>query len=77
MPTMRPPLKTIENISDAHETLKERAESHDRIRGVLIVELHEDGTQRVFTNTISMHEKCYLKCYLDSYINQWFNSEEE
>ncbi len=62
--------------SDAKATLRERADSTDDIVGVIVLELHRDGSQRIFTNSMNAHEKCFLKCFLDSYVSRWFAEAE-
>lgn len=65
-------IKVIEHDNGAKELLAERAKSDSKLRAVIILELHEDGTQRYFSSNSSQYEKCFLKCFFDSMVFKWF-----
>lgn len=73
----RPPLIPLESTNDAKDLLQERAQSPVKLRGVVIIETLDDGTQHIFTSTMSMEEKCFIKCFFDSWVNHWFNHEDD
>jgi len=65
-------IKVIEHDSGAKELLAERAQTTDKIRTVITLELHEDGTQRYYASNSSHYEKTFLKCFFDAQVLKWF-----
>lgn len=67
-------IKVLETGNDARELLEERAKADTKLRAVIILELHQDGSQRLLTSNCSQYEKCFLKTFFDSQVMQWFEN---
>jgi len=65
-------IKVLDTGNDARELLQERAKANTKLRAVIIIELHQDGTQRLMTSNCSQYEKCFLKSFFDAQVNKWF-----
>ena len=63
---------TIEEKGDVEKTLEQSLASAKSLGGVMILELNKDGSQRLLTSSLSMHEKAFLVAFAQAYINEWF-----
>lgn len=58
---------------DMKPLLLERAEITDTLEGIILIELHKDGSQRLFTSKFNFEQKCFLKCFFDAWVIKWFD----
>lgn len=65
----------IESKSDVLETLSEIVKSAEDLECVMVVAIHNDGSQRLWTSSMSGYKKAFLVQFLNAWMTKWFNLE--
>lgn len=63
--------------ADCKRLLQERRETSDELHAVVILEIHKNGSQRIFTSRCSMEEKTFLHSFLGAWIARWFTPQSD